>query len=101
MKVISFILAIYVLALAVTPCIYQDVISSACVSEHCGEDQGCGEKEPCSPFCLHSYVHAIEVSFINTKFANPITDDGSKPTRSFVEQMYSDYTVSFWQPPKI
>jgi hypothetical protein len=103
MKILAFILSLYILILTAIPCIdkVQDHAKQTIeIAQNPADHQHGQESDQCSPFCscvccatsvIHPdySIHFKSFSFLQEKF--------SEQTFSFV----SSHFVSIWQPPKL
>ena len=96
MKLISFILAFYVLLCAAIPCCADDDCAGTVKTEKKGGD--C--KGDCSPFfaCGNCCGFSINVQQIAV---TPITVFKKTSYSEFYISAHSDYYHSFWQPPRL
>ncbi|MFM9986044.1 MAG: DUF6660 family protein [Flavobacteriales bacterium] len=102
MKVFSVILALYITALVVKPCgLSQDRCCSH-ATEHSDKTPD-DERDPkrCSPFCNCPCAEAIEVVSYEHDILFTALVSNTDVQRFFSGSMHSDFTPSFWQPPKI
>jgi len=94
MKLISFILAFYVLVCAVVPCCADDDCMAQTATQ---EKNDC--KAGCSPFfacgnCCGFSINAQQIAVM------PVTVFEKISYSEFYISTQSDYYQSFWQPPR-
>ncbi|MBL7885885.1 MAG: hypothetical protein JNJ52_04000 [Flavobacterium sp.] len=111
MKLVNFILSIYLVALSCLPCADMEVNSAAhkdahevakTTHDHDGHDHD-KENDLCSPFCscnccgsqIVTYFKAVVYSF-------SVTSKGIKTSISFYKStFFSNFYGNIWQPPQI
>ncbi|MEO6175008.1 MAG: DUF6660 family protein [Flavobacterium circumlabens] len=109
MKIISFILTIYMLSLSGISCadtyMYNSVSKSAHLTQS-NHNEGAshkGEKDLCSPFCSCACCGIQVVSNLNdASFDFPLNIKEISPKVSQYQSiLISSFTGSIWQPPQI
>ena len=99
-KYLSFILAIYVLALATIPCMVED----KCLS-HNDQTMQDGSNEPCSDDCCSPFVTCSNCNGFTSNSPSLPQLFNPKPTLKGISlytiSVVSQFKPSIWQPPKI
>lgn len=108
MKLLNFILSMYLVALSCLPCADIEVDSAMhSVAEHKSEkDKHSHEKsnDLCSPFCVCNCCGQQTLAqFEMMSYFIPVkTEEITTSTPStYTSPLYSDYYGSIWQPPQI
>jgi len=103
MKIISFLLSLYILILNVTPCDHTDSIDSKdsmqisqLVNHHNQHD----ESELCSPFCLDENCHINIVYPVVEEFDFQNSND-SFSNFTYAESNGYEVVYSIFQPPRV
>jgi hypothetical protein len=101
MKIFSFILGVYILFISIIPCCAFDDCGNnfrkAEISKQQKQNNHC---ENCSPFALCcNYVGFTVTTQVFEVYSTP-----ANTTQTFLifdQSFRSDYSASFWQPPKL
>ncbi|HET9745024.1 MAG TPA: DUF6660 family protein [Chitinophagaceae bacterium] len=100
MKVVSFILAVYLILLFAIPCCSFDNCPEEKIVQtenHEMEDDDCGN---CSPFFSCAGCSGVTHSYSNTYF-EMIPQDPINQYTGFILSSTPDVHYDFWQPPKL
>jgi len=100
-KVIYFILALYVSALSVYPCYEDDCVNEFSIANHTDEaDHEEEDTDPCTPFCI-SACCTIHV-FCSPQFNSlPVFQKAVTQNSNYTITFAPLVVVSIWQPPKL
>ena len=109
MKLLNYILSIYLIALSCLPCADMEVSSAAHkaveISDNHDEKSHNNDKENdlCSPFCNCNCCGSQIVSYfkITTFSFTPITKSIKTQLPSYTSIVTSNFFGSIWQPPQI
>lgn len=104
MKLLTFLLSIYLVALSCLPCADMEADSTTSketASNH--EDHSHNENDLCSPFCVCNCCGAQFASFTTTIYFDiPTITTAIETKESIYKPIFtSNYYGSIWQPPQI
>ncbi len=106
MKIMVSILSFIVVVLSVVPCYAYHGDTKHQIEKHCNEDsKRCGDncEGNCSPFyscgTCTGFISEVIVSFKIHK--ELVHEDTSMQPYSYKNPIYSAFSCSIWQPPKI
>lgn len=108
MKFFHIILSIYMLTLSLVPCndvekdVSTDQDSIEMIADHDAEKDSCGDHQDlCTPFCTCNCCASGAAVLFSTYRISSYLLSISKKEPVFIETAISNYTLSFWQPPKV
>jgi hypothetical protein len=102
MKLIGYILAVYLLLLAVVPCCAFDECPDDKATTEQTEDHKTGDKDcgTCSPFFNCEGCASVTVHF-NTVSFTFITPEVKRVYTEYIPSLMPDAHYDFWQPPRL
>ncbi|MEK6616127.1 MAG: DUF6660 family protein [Bacteroidota bacterium] len=101
MRYLSFIVAVYMLALAITPCIEKDECAgNEVVCFHCDNSQNTQHhNETCNPLCLCNCCGGVTI--VSNSDNILIAQIFSEELSVYTQNSPSEISFSIWQPPKV
>ena len=100
MKVIAFILSVYIIFLVAVPCCSFDKCPEDKIEQTADHETGDGDCGTCSPFFACSGCIGTTLSFNNSDFeiTSPIPPH---QYTGFILSIIPDAHYDFWQPPRL
>jgi len=102
-KTISFILALYIFILNVTPCDHNEsshINETSSVTQLVDHHQKHDDSELCSPFCLDENCH-INITFIDIEDFNFKSNTQIFSTFDYKESTGYEILYAIFQPPRV
>ncbi|MBI5538644.1 MAG: hypothetical protein HY951_01185 [Bacteroidia bacterium] len=102
LKFLTIILSIYIVGLTLIPCVDNHRSNDIQLTHLCKQtnDSHSSDVDLCSPFCTCSCCGS-SISFVYQIFFKPISVKPSALEYFFRVPFLSEFSLSFWQPPKI
>jgi hypothetical protein len=100
MKVIAFILSVYLLFLFAAPCCSFDNCPEDKTEQMANHEAGDTDCGGCSPFFTCAGCSGATISFekADIKFVPPLSDH---PHTGYILSLIPDVPYDFWQPPRL
>ena len=100
MKLLTLLLALYMLTLSCVPCICEDNCADEKTEHATAADKP--DADNCTPFCSCACCHSVVVSLKPVLSAKKLPEFCSKLSFDSTDQDFTSYNShNIWQPPKL